>query len=171
MSVIQQAILANPNADDDAILAIVNAPVQRKIPLPDVRRLCAANGVLVALELGKQSSNEAVRNLCITADKFIYLPFSEDKVQTGEDHSQFLLLAAGLVQAGILPSAVYANIELLAFDFPQWTLSEVAWQRHLIAVNARKAEVENLKDDLNAAIDAVTVGNPIPSLATLLEGV
>ena len=165
---ITQAILANPNADDAAILAIVNAPVPQKIALPLVRQRLADSFEIVAIRRGKAHPVSQIADLCELADAFIYMPFDEDKVQLGGDHTKFLQLATALRDAGILSNDTLAFVNGLAYTTPTWTLPEVAWQRHLLAVNARKAEVDGLADDLRQLIDGVDTGGTIPPLAELL---
>ena len=166
---IQQAILANPNATDAEILALVNAPVAKKIDLPSVRRLLAKEGTDVVIDDNRTHANEQIAYLCKRGSKFMTLIFRDDMVQLGEDHEQFMQLAGGLLQAGIVSGEIYGSLSALAFDFPEYTLAEVAWARHSIAVSARKQEVSQLFDAMNAAIDAVEVGGALPTLAALRE--
>ena len=165
---IEQAIQANPNATDAEILSIVNAPVAKKIDLPTVRQLMAATGTLVSIEKGKAHSNSQIADLCILADKFIYLPFREDIVQLGGDHTQFLTLATSLQQAGIITSETLAGVNALAFDTPTYTLEQVALERSRAARNARAAEWSNVYNDGVEAIDAAwRSGATLPTLAEL----
>ena len=151
---IQQAILANPNATDAEILAIVNAPVPRKIDLPTVRQLIAASGALVNIEYGKASSNEQVKYLCTMADKFLYLPFREDMVQLGSDHTQFLTLATSLQAAGVIDAETLAAVNALAFDVPTYTLADIALERRRGTRDSKAAAASATYNAYVAALDA-----------------
>jgi hypothetical protein len=165
---ITQAILANPNADDAAILAIVNAPVPQKIALPLVRQRLADSFEIVAIRRGKAHPVSQIADLCELADAFIYMPFDEDKVQLGGDHTKFLQLATALRDAGILSNDTLAFVNGLAFTIPTYTLADIALERSRAARDALAAEWSKVYNDGVDAIDAAwQAGETLPTLAEL----
>lgn len=165
---IQQAILANPNATDAEILAIVNAPVPKKIPLPLVRQRLADSFEVVAIRRGKAHPTQQIADLCELADAFIYMPFDEDKVQLGGDHTKFLQLAGALQEAGILSADTLAFVNNLAFDVPTHTLEQVALERVRLAANATRARIDQHRDSMLALVMArINANQPMPTTAEL----
>lgn len=151
---IAQAIAANPNADDAAILEIVNAPVPQKIALPLVRQRLADSFEIVAIRRGKAHPTQQIADLCELADAFIYMPFDEDKVQLGGDHTKFLQLATALRDAGILSNDTLAFVNGLAFTIPTYTLADIALERRRGTRDGKAAAASATYNDYVAALDA-----------------
>jgi hypothetical protein len=176
---IQQAILANPNATDAEILAIVNAPVAKRIKLDDVRKIALRSGL--NLKLRELSANKddkaaaAIKALDLFASGLAY-------IEVGFEHEDFVAdlgkLAAELSALTFqIPEAargqtvsVLQALQSLAFNVPEYTLADVAHARRIDARNALAAQWSAIYNAGVTAIDnAHQNGDDFPTLLALRE--